>query len=266
MYRSKDNMFRRTHRKAFSLLELVAALTILAIITSSVMAVMSQCIESTIDHRNRAQAFRIARDNMENLLTLPSVEESVDFGEYELNPDIQWETIIEIVDHPLDSKMWVQAVCSASYTDNTGERQSIELTHWLTDLTAAQQRQILDQKKRQKDFMDEFDENPFGDDAEGLMKYANALAASGEYERAAEISREIIEEYPESPEAEQADARGPEWEKEAINLDNEITQDGSDEEETYNIFDYYTFSELVNMSDAERDAAFKGPPKGRSKL
>jgi len=178
------------------LIELVAALTILAIVTSSVLVVMNQCIEATIDGRNRATAFRIARDNMEYLLTRSSVKESAEFGSYELNPDIEWETVVETVNNPADSAMWVQAVCLASYTDSEGERQYIELIHWLTNLTAAQQKQILDQKRREAEFMEEYDQNPFGDDPEGLMKYANALAASDEYERAIIVLEEFIDEYP----------------------------------------------------------------------
>ena len=40
--------------------------------------------------------------------------------------------------------MWLQAVCSAEYTDTQGEIQRIELTHWLTDLTKEQMLEMLE--------------------------------------------------------------------------------------------------------------------------
>jgi type II secretory pathway pseudopilin PulG len=294
MYRSNDNILIPGHGKAFMLIELVAALTILTIVISSVLAVMSQCIDATIDSRNRAIAFRIARDNMENLLTLPAVRESADFGAYELNPDIEWETIVETVNHPKSSAMWLQAICSATYTDSKGERQSIEFTHWLTDLTIAQQRKIKDQKKREEEFMDEYDENPFGDDPEGLMKYANALAAGNDFERAIEAAYDLIDEYPDSELVPWAERKIGEWEGEAAGSwtdepgnsktpydekpsnirepsgsgkpttrpDKEPTTESEDpqdepREEPRNIFDDYTIGDLLNMSEQERNKVFE---------
>jgi hypothetical protein len=42
----------------------------------------------------------------------------------------------------------VRAVCSAGYTDTAGEKQTVELTHWLTDLTKQQLLQIMEQQQK----------------------------------------------------------------------------------------------------------------------
>ncbi|MCJ7730238.1 MAG: hypothetical protein MUO27_10240, partial [Sedimentisphaerales bacterium] len=41
---------------------------------------------------------------------------------------------------------WIQAVCSAEYTDTAGGQQTVKLTHWLTDLTKEQLLQMLQQR------------------------------------------------------------------------------------------------------------------------
>jgi prepilin-type N-terminal cleavage/methylation domain-containing protein len=213
MYHSKNNLLSSKRRRAFTLVEIIAALTIIGVTLSAVITLMNRCIGATIDHRTKAVAFRIARNNMEYLLSTTTAEESAEFGADEYNPDIQWETVVETFTEPVKSKIWLRAVCSASYTDKEGERQSIELEHWLTDLTDAQQKQLNEQKKREQDFMEEFDQNPYGDDADGLMKYANVLADSMEYERAIDAALEVISEYPDSPQAVHADTKISEWEK-----------------------------------------------------
>ena len=254
MYHSKNNLLNSKRRRAFTLVEMIAALTIIGVTLSAVITLMNRCIGATIDHRTRATAFRIARNNMEYLLSTTSVKESAEFGNDEYNPDIQWETIIETFTEPVNSKMWLRAICSASYTDKEGERQSIELEHWLTDLSDAQQRQINEQKKREEEFMEEFDENPYGNDAEGLMKYAKVLADSGDYERAAEITQEIMAEFPESPEAVQAETKAQDWgDKAQDQAEADSSPENDQREPVRDIFDDYTFEQLLNMTEAERN-------------
>lgn len=137
--------------KAFSLAETVVALMILAFISTSVLVVINNYMASATDSVLRMQAFEVARKNMEFLLSSSSVEESVEYGTSELFPDIQWETVVETFYEPINSMMWIQAVCSAEYTDSEGEVQTVELTHWLTDVSKAQMLQILAQKEREKE-------------------------------------------------------------------------------------------------------------------
>lgn len=144
-------MMRDTKAKAFTLAETVAALIILAFVCSSVLVVINRYMSSAVDSVMRMQAFEVARKNMEDLLTSDLVEESVEFGDSEKYPDIQWETVVETFYEPITTKMWVQAICSAEYTDSEGEVQKVELTHWLTDLTKAQEQQILARQEEEKE-------------------------------------------------------------------------------------------------------------------
>ena len=136
--------------KAFTLLEVAASLIILALITSSALVVINRCMKATIDETVKVQAFEIAREKMEKLLAANAVEEMLEQGTSEEYPDIQWLTAVEPFYEPITSKMWIRAVCSATYTDTHDEPQTIEFAHWLTDLTKKQIIDILKQKQLQK--------------------------------------------------------------------------------------------------------------------
>ena len=136
-------------RKAFSLTEVLTALIILAFISSSVVVVINRCMDSAADSILRTQAFEVARENMEELLTGDSVTEMVEYGTSEKFPAIQWETKVEVFSEPLNSTRWARGICSAGYTDTEGEEQTVELTHWLTDLTDEQMLKIDEDEEEQ---------------------------------------------------------------------------------------------------------------------
>ena len=183
------------------MIEIMAALAILVAIGVSVLTVINNCIEKTIDNELKMQAFAVARENMEMVLGSTTVSEMVEFGSLEENPDIQWEIAVEPFSEPITSKMWIRAVSSASYTAASGERENIEFTHWITDLTEKQIKQIEDQRQEELDNMDDLGENPYGDDAAGLLRWARSLAKSGDAAGAAKVAQELQKEFPESPEA-----------------------------------------------------------------
>lgn len=133
--------------KGFSLAETLTALVILAFISGSVLVVINRYMASAADSVLRMQAFEIARTNMEKLLTLTSVQESVEYGSSEMYPDIQYQIVVEPFYEPITAAMWIQAVCSAEYTDSQGQTQTVELKHWLTDVTKAELLKILQQKE-----------------------------------------------------------------------------------------------------------------------
>lgn len=161
---------RDTNEKAFSLLETVTAMAILAFICSSVLVVINRYMSSAVDSVMHMRAFEVARKNMEDLLTSDLAEESVEYGNSEIYPDIQWETVVESFYEPLTEKMWIQAICSAEYTDSEGEVRKIELTHWLTDLTKAQTQQILArQEEEQERLADEMIDVPDGADPNEIL-------------------------------------------------------------------------------------------------
>lgn len=154
MYRSDP-----TFRRGFTLLEVVTALLILGTICTTVLAVMNRAIGTAIDLRKRTQAFEVARENMENLLCLMTVSDVSDFGTDPLHPDIEWETTVEPFTEPVTSKMWIQAVCTASYPDSAGEIQTVTLTHWLTGLTEKQMKLILERQDQEGQYLDLMNSN-----------------------------------------------------------------------------------------------------------
>jgi type II secretory pathway pseudopilin PulG len=137
--------------KGFSLVEAVTALIILALFSSSVLVVVSRSMASAADSALRMQAFEVARENMETLLAKDTVEETTEYGDSDRYPEIQWETTVGTFYEPVTTRMWAQAVCAAEYTDSEGEKQKIELTHWLTDLTAEEMLKIVEQKQKLKE-------------------------------------------------------------------------------------------------------------------
>jgi len=154
--RSKQIMSAHLARCAgFSLTEAVTALLILGIVCSSILAVINRCLVSATDQGLRMQAFAVARENMEKLLAADSVKEMIEYGSSELYPGIEWETAVETFYEPATSRMWVQATCSAEYVDSDGEKQTIELTSWLTDLSKKEILEIMEEKQKERDALAE---------------------------------------------------------------------------------------------------------------
>jgi hypothetical protein len=142
-------LFHEAKKNAFSLAEVVTALIILALFSSSVLVVINRCITSTSDFTLRMRAFEVARENMEALLSKDSVEESVEYGASDKYPEINWQTVVETFYEPITASMWLRGICSAEYVDTEGQRQTVELTHWLTGLTREQLMQIMNQQQEE---------------------------------------------------------------------------------------------------------------------
>jgi len=140
----------------FTLVETMTAVALLAFIGVSVWVVLERCMISAADSAQRMRAFEIARENMEKVLGASSVSESTDFGVSEQYPDIRWQTSIESFFDSQSSKAWVRAVCSAEFTDASGKTQSVELTHWLTDLTEEQSQQLMQAKAAQEEKLSQY--------------------------------------------------------------------------------------------------------------
>jgi hypothetical protein len=120
------------------MVETVTAICILGLICSGIMAVMSRCTTTVDNLTLRVQAFEVARQQMEEILAKPSVQESVDMGTSERYPAVQWQTTVEVFQEPIEGSSWARAVCSTQYQDADGEAQTVELTCWLGRLTADQ--------------------------------------------------------------------------------------------------------------------------------
>jgi type II secretory pathway pseudopilin PulG len=165
-------------KKAFSLPEVAMAVIILGLVCSSVLVVIDRCLDSAAKSVLRMQAFEVARENMETLLASASVKESIEYGRSEKYPDVGWQTVVETFYEPITARMWIRGVCSAQYNDPNGQEQTIELTHWLTDLT---KEQLLQLEKR--------DEDELGDMAAELIE---TLEDAADY---AGVDVETIEQW-----------------------------------------------------------------------
>ena len=142
-------------KKAFSLVETITALIILAMFSSTVMVVINRCLTSTIDLAQHRRAFEVARENMETLLSQETVTETSDISDSDKYPEIQWQNTVETFSAPTGSHMWVRAICSAQYTDSDGEVQTVELTHWVTHLTEEQRKALLKQRAEEEQYLAE---------------------------------------------------------------------------------------------------------------
>lgn len=247
MYCFNDNNSTRSRQKGFSLFEAIVAVGVLAVIVTAIMTVTNRCISATIDSRAKMAAFELARENMETLLAKNTIEEFVEFGTSDINPDLEWENTVESFYEPITNRMWIQAACSASYTDSNNERQEVELTHWITDLSTTDIKKIQDQLNKEQEMLDEG--NPYGNDPDGLLQYANSLAERGNYSAANKVLNTLQEEYPNTPQAKQG---------QTLQTENDDLGGSSPADDTYekpkNVFDDYTFEQLLNMTPAEREA------------
>jgi len=149
---SEKNLLSAPYRcRAFSLAEVMVSLILLAFICSAVFVVIDRCMASASDLTARMRAFEVARDNMEKLLASASVSEMSDYGSSDKYPEIQWQTTIETFYESMASRIWLQAVCSADYTDTEGNTQTVKLTHWLTEIDKAQLLEIIMEKQKEKE-------------------------------------------------------------------------------------------------------------------
>jgi prepilin-type N-terminal cleavage/methylation domain-containing protein len=149
----KPDTMERADRQieaGFTLLEVLVALAILALTSSSVLIVIDRCVASASDLTLRMEAFELVRENLEKILVLDAVEETVDYGTSERYSGISWQTTIEGFPEPVTGQMWVRAVCSADYIDSKGQTQKVELVHWLSQLTDQQAGLLVGQKDLEK--------------------------------------------------------------------------------------------------------------------
>ena len=126
---------RSCRTRGFSLIEVTTALAILAVICSSVMVAMNRLMDAADDVTMKMRAFTVAR---EQVLVLPSVGEMTEYGTSLTYPMINWETTVETFAAPIMDKTWSRVICRAEYEDIEGQMQTVELTHWLSELTDAQ--------------------------------------------------------------------------------------------------------------------------------
>jgi len=137
----------RRRRGAFTLIEVVTALMILALMTSSVLVVVKRCMVEAADSRVKVQALEVAREKMEEILAGSSVKEGTDFGQSDRYPNITWQTTVENFTEPVSQRMWVKVTSGAEYIDANDAARQVELTHWITSVTKDQLKKILEKEQ-----------------------------------------------------------------------------------------------------------------------
>jgi prepilin-type N-terminal cleavage/methylation domain-containing protein len=147
--RTKQYVSCSAKNNAFSLIEVLTALTILALVATSVIVVIDRSICSAADSQLQMQAFEVAHENMEALLCKTSVEQIRDSGISNKYPGISWQTVVETFFEPITARMWLRGVCRADYTDSKNRQQTVELTNWLTGLSTMELLQIMWQQEEE---------------------------------------------------------------------------------------------------------------------
>ncbi len=136
--RRASNLFmslrRVSARGGFTLVEMLVAMILLGLIGSRVVMTIDRCMDATQELTLRRQAFAVARENLEQVLTRLSLEESIEQGVSDQFPAITWETTLETFGEPASGKTWARVICSASFEDENTEPQTVELVHWLTEV------------------------------------------------------------------------------------------------------------------------------------
>jgi type II secretory pathway pseudopilin PulG len=192
---SFDMKFSPRGSGAFTLIEVVAAITVLALIVSTSLVIINNCLEASINLRLRMSAFGLARENMEKLLGAAAVSEFVDYGDSNDTQGMSWETRIEPFYESHTARMWIQAVSSASWYDTGNQLQKIEFTQWLTDLTKEDIGRIIDRRQRQQEALDQDMIAQVQDLYKKALAARDAADTKG-YADMVELCRQIIDDYP----------------------------------------------------------------------
>jgi len=137
--------------KGFSLIEVMAATGILAIVCSSVLVVVNRSMVAAANSKLKMQAFEVAREKMEELLTSDTASEMAAYGISEQYPGIRWQTVVEPFYEPVGQRVWLRAVCTAQYYDAEGAEQKVELTHWLASLSKKQATKMMQTFKQMQE-------------------------------------------------------------------------------------------------------------------
>ena len=148
-FKTKYQVTPRCSHRAFSLPEAMAALMILSFMAVGVLTIVNRSMASVADSVLKMRAFEVARNNMEMLLASKSLSQTIDYGYSELYPQIEWENRVETFYEPVSSRLWLQAICSATYSDQQGEEQKIELTNWITEISKDDLLKLLKQEQKE---------------------------------------------------------------------------------------------------------------------
>lgn len=119
----------------FTLTEVMASVVVLGFICAGVLAAINRAAESATNSELRTQAFEVAREHMEEVLSERVVRLETDFGTSEKYPGVEWTVSIEEFMEPAKGQSWLKVVSTAEYLGPDGDREDVELEHWLVKLS-----------------------------------------------------------------------------------------------------------------------------------
>lgn len=146
------------NRKAFTIVEALAALAIVGFVCGSVIIVINNSIDAISDQTSRLRAIEVARENMESLGSQEVLQESSITGISEIYPEIEWTTTVEAVNFPGESKLWLRAFCSANFYNTDNELEEVSFENWLTPLSAQQQKLVMEDRKKEEDYLEQLEQ------------------------------------------------------------------------------------------------------------
>ncbi|MDD5011802.1 MAG: prepilin-type N-terminal cleavage/methylation domain-containing protein [Phycisphaerae bacterium] len=177
-------------RRAFTLMEVSVAMVLLGMIAATVLVVVNRAMDTVVAWQTKIRAFEVARENMEKVLAQRSVTDIVEYGTSDKYPDINWETTVESFYEPISNRLWIRAVCFAGYTDDSGQEQKIEFTHWITGPDKKQIEEILKQKLLEEEYLKELAEET-GEDIEDIEDIDEQLPDEPQQDNEAEAWKSI---------------------------------------------------------------------------
>jgi type II secretory pathway pseudopilin PulG len=142
-------------RRAFTLIEALTAMVIVGFICGTVLIVINNCIDSISDQQSTLRAVDVARENLEQLLGQNNLSEFSETGISELYPEIEWVRGIEVTQFQGTSDLWMKAFSSANYYNTDNELEEVEFVNWLAPLTAAQKNQVLKDRQKEDEYLEE---------------------------------------------------------------------------------------------------------------
>ena len=146
---------KNSNKKAFTLVEAMAALLVMGIVTGGVVVTISNCLNSMINMRLEEEAVNLASENMEYLLAKKQISEFVESGTDEINPDLSWEIGFEVAEFPSTGKLWVRAFSTASYYNSENEYKEIQFEDWLMQLDDKEAKLVEQQREEEQALLDE---------------------------------------------------------------------------------------------------------------
>ncbi|ARN57832.1 type II secretion system protein [Sedimentisphaera salicampi] len=170
------------NRKAFTLLESMAALFVMGIVTTGVMVTISNCIDSMTDMRLEQEAVKLARENMEYLLAEKDVREYVESGVDEYNPNLSWEMGYEVKTFPETDQQWIKAFSMVEFYNSDNELDSVELENWLAKLSMRESQQLEEQRQLEQEYLDQLaeDDSEYSDEQKDGQSSQEESQAQGE--------------------------------------------------------------------------------------